>query len=1710
MMSASVASHKAQCLCIDIETARTDRLQIKEIGAYRPDTAARARIPGTARDLLGRLDALTTGAAFLLGHNVIAHDQPALAQLYPDLRLHALPVIDTLELSPVAFPQNPYHRLVKDYKLCTTTRNDPVRDAELAFELFLDQREALLQQVETNPDATLCLHFLLAPENGKGVANVFATLRRTLRPTLFETRQAWVQATEGKGCLTAQRALLEDQLPDPEWHKPLAYALAWLGVAGGNSVLPPWVLHAFPKTREVISRLRDTPCNDPECGWCQEQHNLVRLLHRYFPHMTDFRAKPALPDGQSLQRTIVQNGFADKSTLAILPTGGGKSLCFQLPALARFYRTGSLTVVISPLQSLMKDQVDNLIAAGVTCAGYLNSLLMPIERRAMLDNLRLGDLGLIFVAPEQFRSTAFANALRHRQVAAWVFDEAHCLSKWGHDFRPDYLYVSRFIKNLQGKHPSPVFCFTATAKPDVVKDICEHFVQRLAIELTTLEGGVQRENLDYEVRAVPVQAKYSEVLRLFQETLREQGSAIVFSARQKTVEELAAFLKTAGVDCGHFHGGLPAEKKRAVQEAFIGGGLRLIAATNAFGMGVDKADVRLVVHLDTPGSLENYLQEAGRAGRDQQPARCVLLYDDADLDVQFRLLRNSRLTQHDIHAILKALRQIERKDRSNGEVVATSGEILLETPESHRIDPDAAHADTKVRIAVSWLEEAHLLERHENHNRIFPGSLLVTTIEEARGQLAKKLPPTAVPTPYLAILSALMHLRDDEGLSTDELMLATGCDSRTVQAMLRELDRWGLLADEQEIGVTLYRDPDTSARLDFLRRLETVLLAQLREAAPDADRESWQILNTRRLCDILRRDAGGDFSPDKLSRLLKSFAESFGEGNGQRGFFALRPGGADSRQVKLLRNWQDIDAIRQKRMRVAEAVVKFFLDQRQGNNQLVVCKQAELEKTLGADVTLTDIQDWDTAVSAALLYLDQNEVLHLARGKAVLRTAMRIELNTTARRRQFSKTDYAELALHYSDKIVQVQVMAEYARLALRKAQEAMMLVMDYFRLDRATFVQRYFAGRKEVLEMAASEAAHRKILIDLKSPDQQAIVTASTDSNHLVLAGPGAGKTRVIVHRIAWLVRLGLVLPETILVLTYNREAAAEIRRRLWALIGTDAGGVCVQTLHSLALRLTGTSLAVASERGEVIDFDAVIQTATALLKKTDATDNTEAAYQRDRVLSGLRHVLVDEYQDINAAHYDFISAIVGRALENAEDKLSLLAVGDDDQNIYTFGGANVDFIRRFEADYQARRHLLTENYRSIQHIIDCANELIAPARNRMKPGQPIRINHARRPQPAGGELATLDPVTEGRVHILETPSGNLPEASAAFAELMRINTVAGYQRQHWGRFAVIARHGYSLQPLANLCRLHGIPARLLRDKNELKLHQTREGAHLLALLNGAARKTRQPRILLRAATLSRWFRRCHRLSIDALIEHPQRATLAQFIAECETTAPGSDHIASNLVDAVYEFGTGRQRVAESAHNPITLLTAHKAKGQEFDHVLILDSNGWQSTADDERRVFYVAMTRARKSLTLCERQEGNHAFSRDCKLAIRTRPQATQLKSGPIPHVWVAELGDIHLDWPGQSPVGSKTHQAIARLDYASPLALRESPADARWELIDISGNVVGRMAKRFKPPLGEILSVRVSSIAIRHARQSNNKNLCPAWELILPEIEYIPDTV
>ncbi len=333
-----------------------------------------------------------------------------------------------------------------------------------------------------------------------------------------------------------------------------------------------------------------------------------------------------------------------------------------------------------------------------------------------------------------------------------------------------------------------------------------------------------------------------------------------------------------------------------------------------------------------------------------------------------------------------------------------------------------------------------------------------------------KLKDAALLPDYLSIVTALMNCADDDSLSTDELMGLTGKDARTVRAMLRELCQWQLLSDDTELGVLLVNQPPTAERLQALERLETALLTLLREAAPDADAHphSPQHLHMRVLCDTLRRRTGLAIDPQRLSRLLTALAAPLSEEGGKqsKGFFRIVPWGKTSATCTSSTPGTALPMPASGACNWPRCCSAHLHSLRKHNNLLVTCKQGTLTALLQADATLAQhtFKDWDVALGAALLYLDANEVLYLARGKAVFRSAMRIHLHAHASRRKFAFMDYALLRLHYRDKAVQIHVMAEYAKLALENMKAALRFVQDYFSLQWQAFAKRYFAGREAVL----------------------------------------------------------------------------------------------------------------------------------------------------------------------------------------------------------------------------------------------------------------------------------------------------------------------------------------------------------------------------------------------------------------------------------------------------------------------------------------------------------------------------------------------------------------------------------------------------------------------------------------------------------------------
>ena len=1681
-------------ISIDLEVGRVSGRIHKLAGVRNDDISLTFTFPpDTLPAALDALDRLADGADFVLGHNLIAFDLQQLRAAQPNLRLLDKPAIDTLRLNPLAFPRNPYHHLVKHYQdgaLLGNRRNDPRLDAELALQVFNDQR-ASLKEVQ-DADLLLTWHWLTTQDGGAdGLDHFFTEVRNTGRPNAEQGKAALSRLLDNKACTQASAKIISEATQSP-W--PLAYALAWMSVAGGNSVMPPWVRHQFPEAGRLIRALRDTPCTDQHCIWCRREHDALAQLRQWFSKDDDFRPEPMDPvSGLPFQRVIVEAAMQGQHALGILPTGTGKSLCYQVPALSRFVRTGALSIVISPLVALMEDQVKGLRDRGIESCAAINGLLSMPERADVLDRVRLGDVGILLIAPEQLRNRSVRNVLAQREIGAWIFDEAHCLSKWGQDFRPDYRYVARFIdenaKASPGSERPLIQCLTATAKPEVVAEIVGHFRDRLGVELRVFDGGSKRDNLEFDVIETSTAEKFAQVARLIDHELpaEKSGGAIVYCATRKQTEEMAAFLFEKGMAAKPYHAKLPPETKKETQKAFITGELRVIAATNAFGMGIDKPDVRLVVHADIPGSLENYLQEAGRAGRDRAQARCVLLYTSEDVERQHGMSAASRLSWRDIQNVLRALRQLQRKKARDQALVATSGEILDED-EDGKFKRDGATDDTRVRTAIAWLEEAKLVRREENAVQIFPSSLRVKSLDEAELKL------TGADAPYrqkcLNLIQILLSAPADKGLTTDELMAATGFTADALRDALFLFEQRGIASNDTAMTAFVHVAVERSSkkRFDEACALEQAVIAALQKEAPDGADEVL-LLHLRLLAQKLK-DQDIPALPQQLRQIINGLkGDGRDEEDGKGSLTVKRSSNPETMYLQLNRPWRTLEKIAERRRSAAQRLLEHWLSAlpqgARGFDQLAETTLGKLTDSVMSDTFLkNETTNMRKLVERALLWLHEQEVLRLNKGLAIFRTAMTLHLEKD-RNRQFRKDDFRPLAMHYDELTRQIHIMAEYAERGIKKMADALHLAMDYFRLPRDEFCRRWLPGRESELTRQTSPQSWDAIVESL-SPNQRRIVNDGRDADVLVLAGPGSGKTRVLVHRIAYLVRIRRENPRTVLALAYNRHAALEIRKRLFELIGDDAHHVRVYTCHALAMRLVGASFKDREEE----NFDAVLAKAVDLLEGHNLPPE-DADVQRDRLLAGFRWILVDEYQDIDKGQYALISALAGRGRSDEDGRLNLFAVGDDDQNIYAFAGASVEFIRRFEEEYRARKQFLVENYRSTRHVIETANRVIARASSRMKTDA-IQIDTARSKSLPGGDWQQMDTVGQGRVQILPAGNDAQQQALAIYTELRRMMAL-GLDPL---KTAVIARQWKYLDPMRAALEAAGIPVAMAGEEAP-PLWRLRETQALLAFL-GQRQEASQSR-LLKAGDLQSWL-----ATQDGTGWWPMLGEAVAAFAE-DTQGVGVTR------DVFREWLAEWGRASRQQQTGILLLTAHRAKGLEFDHVFVLDGE-WSTSregSDAVRRLYYVAMTRARATLTLARMDTGNAMID-----ALGEHPSLVRR----LPTPWLPApgamgcqyclpgLGEIDLGFAGRQDTNSSVHRAIARLRVGD--ALRYIGDERGIRLEDASGTTVGRLSKNFKPPPGLCCQdARVRAILVRRKSDSATEYQAHCrseiWEVVLPEL-------
>jgi RecQ family ATP-dependent DNA helicase len=401
------------------------------------------------------------------------------------------------------------------------------------------------------------------------------------------------------------------------------------------------------------------------------------------------------------QEAIIQWVMEGQSVLGVLPTGAGKSLCYQLPALL----LPRPTLVISPLIALMKDQLDGLPPPVYPKATLINSSVEFDELDRRLAGIEAGQYRLIYAAPERLRQQRFLRLLQQVGLSLVVVDEAHCVSVWGHDFRPDYLFIRKALGTLsQAGHSPTMLALTATATREMQAEIAN----QLGRPLEAIAASTFRPNLRLEVfRCANADDKMRRLAAICRET---PGAAIVYANSRERCEKLAAFLRRERLGATHYHAGLEREERQQTQEQFMLGRVRIIVATVAFGMGVDKSNVRLVAHFSMPESLEAYAQEAGRAGRDGRPSRCVLLYASGDKANLSRWLRQEEIRLETVRDVYRALQA--RLGRGSGTVSPDALQCEL-----FGDGPDSYGADAQLRVAISLLERVGLLTRHPDAGR---------------------------------------------------------------------------------------------------------------------------------------------------------------------------------------------------------------------------------------------------------------------------------------------------------------------------------------------------------------------------------------------------------------------------------------------------------------------------------------------------------------------------------------------------------------------------------------------------------------------------------------------------------------------------------------------------------------------------------------------------------------------------------------------------------------------------------------------------------------------------------------------------------------------------------------------------------------------------------------------------------------------------------
>lgn len=1457
---------------VDVEIGLKDH-KIHDIGALKSDDTAFHK--ASKEELFIFLNDVD----YICGHNIVHHDAE---YLFTD-KICRWILVDTLYVSPLLFPEHPYHRLVKDDKLMSEQMNNPVNDCKKAKDLLLD--EIACWHSLPKEKRILFASLLEGKKEFEGFLRmVSAEYVHEGIPELIKELYA------GKICRNADLDMLINQYPCG-----LAYALALIDTTDYRSITPGWVLVNYPEVEFIIKLLRYTPCKEG-CDYCNKQLDVLHNLKTFFGYER-FRTY----EGEPLQERAAQTAVKGKSLLAIFPTGGGKSLTFQLPALMAGRSVHGLTVVISPLQSLMKDQVDNLADSGITDAVTINGMLDPITRALSIKRVQDGEASLLYIAPEMLRSKTIERILTTRYVVRFVIDEAHCFSSWGQDFRVDYLYIGKFIRKYQQnkkcKTPIPVSCFTATAKQKVIQDICDYFKQTLDLNLELFASTASRTNLHYSV--IHVENDNDKYLKLRALVAEADCPTIVYVSRTQRTTDLAARLTCDGYKALPFNGKMEADEKMTNQDAFMNDQAHIIVATSAFGMGIDKKDVGLVVHYDISDSLENYVQEAGRAGRDPElSARCYVLYGDNDLDKHFILLNQTKLSISEIQQVWKAVKDLT-KHRMQVNCSA------LEIARQAGWDDSVSDIETRVRTALAALEQSGYLVRGNNVPHVYATGITVKNMDEARERIsasllfgrdeiekAVRIIKSLISQKYIA------KAQDAEAESrVDYLADILGLSKRDVISVVERMRQEGILADSKDISAYLQDAGDSERKsqmlLERFARLEQYILNHISDGVL---RISCKQLNENAVND------GISTSKEKDIRTLFYFLTV-------KGYTRKKEDAAHNMEISRQADQESTLKRFEKRLEISRFAVDwlyklaFDAEQKKVPDKTIRFSVVELLNRIKSNSrslfgSLDDIQLDD--VEEALLYLSKIGALKLEGGFLVLYNAMNIQ-RIKDNKSRYKQDDYRLLNEFYKLKIQQVHIVGEYANLMVRDYHAALQYVQDYFQMDYRKFVVKYFKGeRADEIQRNLTSQKYKQLFGQL-SKRQMDIISDKGSRCIVVAAGPGSGKTRVLVHKLASLLLLEDVKHEQLLMLTFSRAAATEFKQRLMELIGNAAHFVEIKTFHSYCFDLLGRI-------GNLEESKNVVSNAAEMICQGEVEPNK----------IGKTVLVIDEAQDMGAEEYALV-----KALMTSNEDMRVIAVGDDDQNIYEFRGSDSGYMYRLAQESGSSFVEMTENYRSARQPVDFANGFLKNIQQRIKSTPIVSMRKEK-----------------GWVEVIRYQS-----------EYMYRPLVENLlQHRDKGTSCVLTQTNEEAVILMALLRKHGINSKLIQSMDGLRFWNMAEIRYFLRYI--------KKRIITPLITDELWEQAKHS-TFSAYDRSLSLTYLKRCVNQFEQT--NKTKYFSDFKEFVFESSV--EDFCDVSEADVVVSTIHKAKGREFDDVYMLISDNYVKDAHLMRR-YYVGMTRAKNRL--------------------------------------------------------------------------------------------------------------------------------------------------